>query len=42
MSEDAPSCRWLVNDIKVDIMPTQEDIISCSLRNFGNDFGNIC
>ncbi len=30
MSEDAPSCRWLVNGIKVDIMPTQEDILGFS------------
>lgn len=32
MSEDAPSCRWLVNDIKVDVMPTQEDILGFSNR----------
>jgi predicted nucleotidyltransferase len=30
ISEDAPLCRWLVNDIKVDVMPTQEDIIGFS------------
>ena len=32
MSEDAPSCRWMVNDIKVDVMPTQEDILGFSNR----------
>ncbi len=30
ISEDAPLCRWLVNDIKVDVMPTQEDILGFS------------
>ena len=32
MSEDAPSCRWLVNGIKVDVMPTREDILGFSNR----------
>ena len=32
MSEDAPSCRWLVNGINVDVMPTQEDILGFSNR----------
>ena len=30
ISEDAPLCRWLVNGIKVDVMPTQEDILGFS------------
>jgi predicted nucleotidyltransferase len=32
MSENAPACRWLVDVIKVDIMPTQEDILGFSNR----------
>jgi hypothetical protein len=32
MSENAPVCRWLVDVIKVDIMPTQEDILGFSNR----------
>lgn len=32
MSENAPICRWLVDVIKVDIMPTQEDILGFSNR----------
>jgi predicted nucleotidyltransferase len=32
MSEDAPLCRWLVDGIKVDVMPTQEDILGFSNR----------
>jgi hypothetical protein len=32
MSEDAPLCRWLVDDIKVDVMPTQKDILGFSNR----------
>ena len=24
VSEDAPKCRWLVNDIKVDVMPARD------------------
>jgi hypothetical protein len=32
MSEDAPSCRWLINGIEVDVMPTQEDILGFSNR----------
>ena len=32
MSEDAPVCRWLVDRIKVDIMPTQEEILGFSNR----------
>ncbi|MBU2622837.1 MAG: hypothetical protein KKD92_11020 [Proteobacteria bacterium] len=32
MSENAPVCRWLVDAIKVDIMPTQEDILGFSNR----------
>ena len=30
-SEDAPICRWLVGDVKVDVMPTDEAILG-----FGN------
>lgn len=32
ISEDAPVCRWLVDRIKVDIMPTQEEILGFSNR----------
>jgi hypothetical protein len=32
MSENAPVCRWLVDGIKVDIMPTQEEILGFSNR----------
>lgn len=32
MGENAPVCRWLVNHIKVDIMPTQEEILGFSNR----------
>jgi hypothetical protein len=32
MSENAPVCRWLVDAIRVDIMPTQEDILGFSNR----------
>jgi len=32
MSENAPVCRWLVDLIKVDIMPTQEEILGFSNR----------
>ena len=32
MSENAPVCRWLVDRIKVDIMPTQEEILGFSNR----------
>ena len=32
MSEDAPVCRWLIDRIKVDIMPTQEEILGFSNR----------
>lgn len=32
MSENAPVCRWLVDQIKVDIMPTQEEILGFSSR----------
>jgi hypothetical protein len=32
MSENAPVCRWLVDSIKVDVMPTQEDILGFSNR----------
>lgn len=32
MSENAPICRWLVDLIKVDIMPTQDDILGFSNR----------
>lgn len=27
MSDGAPVCRWIIDDIKVDVMPTQEDIL---------------
>jgi hypothetical protein len=30
ISEDAPLCRWVVDGIKVDVMPTQEDILGFS------------
>jgi predicted nucleotidyltransferase len=30
MSEGAPLCRWLIDGIKVDVMPTQEDILGFS------------
>ncbi|HLA27615.1 MAG TPA: hypothetical protein VJZ49_06945 [Syntrophales bacterium] len=30
MSEGAPLCRWLVDGIKVDVMPTREDILGFS------------
>lgn len=30
MSEGAPLCRWLVDGTKVDVMPTQEDILGFS------------
>jgi len=32
MSENAPVCRWLVDDIKVDVMPTKEDILGFANR----------
>ncbi len=32
MSENAPVCRWLVDRIKVDVMPTQEEILGFSNR----------
>jgi predicted nucleotidyltransferase len=32
MSENAPVCRWLVDRIKIDIMPTQEEILGFSNR----------
>jgi predicted nucleotidyltransferase len=32
MSENAPVCRWLVDQIKIDIMPTQEEILGFSNR----------
>ena len=32
MSENAPVCRWLVDDVKVDVMPTKEDILGFSNR----------
>ncbi len=30
ISEDAPVCRWLVDSIKVDVMPTKEEILGFS------------
>lgn len=27
MEEDAPLCRWVINDTKVDVMPTDERIL---------------
>lgn len=30
MSEGAPVCRWLIDEIKVDVMPTDEDILGFS------------
>lgn len=32
MSEEAPICRWLFKDIKVDVMPTSEKILGFSNR----------
>jgi predicted nucleotidyltransferase len=32
MSENAPVCRWLIDNIKVDVMPTQENILGFSNR----------
>ncbi|TSA45536.1 MAG: hypothetical protein D4R56_05395 [Deltaproteobacteria bacterium] len=32
MSENAHVCRWMVDGIKVDIMPTQEEILGFSNR----------
>ncbi len=32
MCENAPVCRWLIDRIKVDIMPTQEEILGFSNR----------
>ncbi len=32
MSEDAPVCRWLIDNIKVDFMPTEDDILGFSNR----------
>lgn len=32
MTENAPVCRWLVDRIKVDVMPTQEEILGFSNR----------
>lgn len=32
MSEDAPVCRWVIDNIKVDVMPTREDILGFSNR----------
>jgi hypothetical protein len=30
LEEDSPICRWLIEGIKVDVMPTQEDILGFS------------
>ena len=32
VSENAPICRWLIDNIKVDVMPTQEEILGFSNR----------
>jgi hypothetical protein len=32
MTENAPVCRWLVDRIKVDVMPTREDILGFANR----------
>ncbi|MBI5603594.1 MAG: hypothetical protein HY879_09570 [Deltaproteobacteria bacterium] len=32
MNEDSSICRWLIEGIKVDVMPTQEDILGFSNR----------
>lgn len=32
MNKNAPVCRWLIDNIKVDVMPTQEDILGFSNR----------
>lgn len=31
ISEDAPLCRWVVDGIKVDVMPTKKDILGFSM-----------
>ena len=30
--EDAPICRWVIDDIKVDVMPSTEDVLGFSNR----------
>lgn len=30
MEEDAPLCRWVIDDIKVDVMPTDEKVLGFS------------
>jgi hypothetical protein len=32
MNDNAPVCRWLIDEFKVDVMPTQEDILGFSNR----------
>lgn len=31
-SEGAPICRWVVGDVRVDVMPTEEEILSFKNR----------
>jgi len=38
MSEDAPKCRWLVDDIRVDIMPVTEQAGELSDKWFEHSF----
>jgi len=39
-SPGAPRCRWVYNDIKVDIMPTDSDILGFSNRWYTNGIEN--
>jgi hypothetical protein len=32
MGEDEPACRWLVEGVKIDVMPTEESILGFSNR----------
>ena len=40
-SEGAPVCRWLVKDIKVDVMPLQPDILGFSSEWYEEGFRHI-
>jgi len=40
-SEGAPVCRWLVKDIKVDVMPLQPDILGFSNEWYQEGFRHI-
>jgi len=39
-SEGAPICRWIYKDIKVDVMPTQENILGFSNRWYSQGIKN--